>query len=90
MIINKIKEYRKIKNMTQKELASVLGVSRKTLSLIESGSVIPRVDIAYKLSLILEAPIQDLFYNEEYNVLCLKKQEERFKNVAKLYFKPDK
>ncbi len=90
MIANKIKKYRKIKNMTQKELASALGVSRKTLSLIESSGVTPRIDIAYKLSLILEETVQELFCNEEYNVLCLKKQEERFKNVAKLYFKPDK
>lgn len=87
MITNKIKEYRKIKNMTQKEVASALGVSRKTLNLIESGSVTPRIDIAYKLSLILDATIESLFYNDEYKTLCFKKQEELFENVADLYFK---
>ena len=61
MITNKIKEYRKIKKITQEELASSLGISRKTLSLIESGSVIPKIDTAYKLSLILDATVEELF-----------------------------
>ncbi len=87
MITNKIKEYRKVKNLTQEELANELGVSRKTLSIIESGSVMPKVDIVYKLSLILEATVEELFYNEEYNTLCLSKQEESFNNIADLYFK---
>lgn len=85
MITNKIKEYRKNKKMTQEELANKLGFSRKTLSLIESGSVMPKVDIVYKLSLILEATVEELFYNEEYNELCLKKQEEYLTKLADAY-----
>lgn len=61
MITNKIKEYRKNKKMTQGELANELGISRKTSSLIESGSVIPKIDTAYKLSLILDATVEELF-----------------------------
>lgn len=61
MITKKIKEYRINRKMTQEELANELGVSRKTLNIIESGSVMSKVDVAYKLSLILEA---ELFYNE--------------------------
>ncbi len=87
MITNKIKEYRKNKNMTQEELANELGISRKTSSLIESGSVIPKIDIAYKLSLILDATVEELFYNKEYDDLRIKKQEESFNNIADLYFK---
>ena len=86
MITNKIKEYRIIKNKTQEELASALGVSRKTLSIIESGSVIPKIDTAYKLSLILDATVEELFYNKEYDDLRIKKQEESFKKIADLYF----
>ena len=85
MITNKIKEYRKNKKMTQEELANELGVSRKTLSIIESGIVIPKVDTVYKLSLILEATVEELFYNEEYNELCLKKQEVYLTKLADVY-----
>lgn len=87
MITNKIKEYRKVKNMTQKELASALGVSRKTLSFMESGSIIPKVDTTYKLSSLLEAMVEDLFNNKEYDDLRIKKQESNFNNIANLYFK---
>ena len=87
MITNKIKEYRKNKKMTQGELAIELGVSRKTLSIIESGRVIPKIDTAYKLSLILDATVEELFYNKEYDDLRIKKQEESFNNIADLYFK---
>lgn len=85
MIINRIKEYRKNKNMTQEELANELGVSRKTLNLIESGSVVPKVDIAYKLSLILEVTVEEIFYNEDYNNLSLKKKEEYLTKLAVAY-----
>ena len=86
MITNKIKEYRKNKNMTQEELANELGVSRKTLNIIESGSVMPKVDVAYKLSLILEAKVEELFYNEEYYKLSLIKQEEYLTKLADMYY----
>lgn len=90
MITTKIKEYRKIKNITQAELASSINVSRKTLSLIEKGNLIPKIDIAYKLSIVLDATVQELFHDEEYNTLCLKKQEETFNKITDLYFKVSK
>lgn len=86
MITNKIKEYRKNKRLTQEELASELDVSRKTINLIESGKLLPKIDLVYKLSLILNEPIENLFYNEEYESLCLKKQEESFLKIANVYF----
>ncbi len=73
--------------MTQEELAIELAISRKTLSLIERGSVIPKVDIAYKMSSILDVTIEILFYNDEYKALCLRKHGELFENIADLYFK---
>lgn len=61
MITNKIKEYRKNKRLTQDELASELDVSRKTINLIESGKLLPKIDLVYKLSLILDEPIETYF-----------------------------
>lgn len=86
MITNKIKKYRKTKNITQEELANELEVTRKTLNLIENNKILPKVDVAYKICLILDITIEKLFYNEEYKVLCLKKQEESFIKIADAYF----
>ena len=86
MIINKIKEFRKVKNLTQDDLAEYLGVTRKTINQIESGNVLPKIDVAYKLSIILGATVEQLFLNDDYNKHSKKKQEETFEKIANTYF----
>ncbi|MDD2181434.1 MAG: helix-turn-helix transcriptional regulator [Bacilli bacterium] len=86
MITNKIKEYRKNKRLTQDELASELDVSRKTINLIESGKLLPKIDLVYKLSLILDEPIENLFYNEKYYEHSQKQKEKSFEEIASTYF----
>lgn len=51
-MVSKVREIRKEKQMTQDYLASVSGISRKYLSLIETNKATPSVDIAVRLSLI--------------------------------------
>ncbi|HPE14920.1 MAG TPA: helix-turn-helix transcriptional regulator [Bacilli bacterium] len=86
MIINKIKEFRKVKNLTQDDLAKELGVTRKTINQIESGNVLPKIDVAYKLSVILGTTIEQLFLNNEYSEHSKKQQEETFEKIADIYF----
>ena len=86
MIINKIKEFRKVKNLTQDDLAKELGVTRKTINQIESGNVLPKIDIAYKLSIILGATVKQLFLNDNYNKHSKKQQEKTFEKIANTYF----
>ena len=86
MIINKIKEFRKVKNLTQDDLAKELGVTRKTINQIESGNVLPKIDVAYKLSIILGATVEQLFLNDDYNKHSKKQQEKTFEKIADIYF----
>ncbi|NCC71683.1 transcriptional regulator [bacterium] len=86
MIINKIKEFRKVKNLTQDDLAKELGVTRKTINQIESGNVLPKIDVAYKLSIILGTTVEQLFLNDDYNKHSKKQQEETFEKIADIYF----
>ena len=86
MIINKIKEFRKVKNLTQDDLAKELGVTRKTINQIESGNVLPKIDVAYKLSIILGATVEQLFLNDDYNKHSKIAQEETFEKIANTYF----
>jgi len=48
--------------MTQKELADLVGVTRQTVNAIESNKYSPSLEVAFKISLVFKAPITDVFF----------------------------
>ena len=63
---NTLKVQRTIKNLTQEQLAELVGVTRKTINTVENGVYIPSTYLALKLSKVLEVSIEELFQlNEE-------------------------
>ena len=44
-LLNKIKVYRAMKNISQEELAVAIGVTRKTINTVETGKFIPSTDV---------------------------------------------
>lgn len=71
-MINTIKVCREEKNITQDLLAKSIGVSRRSIISIENGRSIPSVDIAMKISQVLEVPINQLFIVENENAQLAK------------------
>ena len=61
----KVAELRKINNLSQQELADLIGVSRKTISTIETGRFTPSVVIALKIARHFEQPVESLFELEK-------------------------
>lgn len=61
-MINMVKEYRKAKQMTQLELATAVGISRKYLSMIERNKTMPSIDIVVRLADGLSVNVERLFY----------------------------
>ncbi len=62
-IKNKLKEWRVRKgDLTQEELAKKIGVSRQTINAIEKGKYLPSLQLAFKLSLFFDVPIEEIFY----------------------------
>lgn len=62
---NRIRYYRFMSGeMTQQQLAEKAGVTRQTIIAIEKGSFNPSVKLALKLSKILNAKVEDLFFLE--------------------------
>ncbi|GMM85393.1 helix-turn-helix transcriptional regulator [Pseudoalteromonas sp. MTN2-4] len=57
----KVAELRKLNNLSQQELADLIGVSRKTISTIETGRFTPSVVIALKIARHFEQPVESLF-----------------------------
>lgn len=59
---NNIKDARREKNMSQTELAQLVGVSRNTISSIETGQFNPTAKLALVLCIALDKKFEDLFY----------------------------
>lgn len=59
--MNKIKEFRKKKNMSQSDISKIMGVKQNTISQWETGDRIPNVIQALKLAEILETTIESLY-----------------------------
>ena len=59
---NRIKEARSEKNLSQAALANLVGVSRNTISSIETGQFNPTAKLALVLCIALEKKFEDLFY----------------------------
>ncbi|MBD5401960.1 helix-turn-helix transcriptional regulator [bacterium] len=57
----KIKEYRKIKHITQVQLAELVNVDDKHISCIENGKSFPSPNLISKLAEVLEVEPKDLF-----------------------------
>ncbi len=58
---NHIAKLRAKHKISQQELAEAIGVSRKTISTIETARFVPSVVIALKLSAHFEVPVSDIF-----------------------------
>ena len=52
-------------DLSQQQMAEMVGCSRQTIISIESGCKNPSVEIALKLSLALNTPVNELFSLEE-------------------------
>ncbi len=61
-IINLVKEYRKERNITQEQLALLVGISRKYLSMIERNKTTPSIDVVVRLSEELSVNVERLFF----------------------------
>ncbi len=59
---NSLKEVRKEKGYSQQQLADEVGVSRNTISSIETGQFCPTAKLALILCIALEKKFEDLFY----------------------------
>lgn len=62
---NRIESIRKERGIRQEEFAKALGVSRQTISSLETGRYNPSIMLAYKIARFFEMTIEDIFIFEE-------------------------
>ena len=62
---NKVRGYRALQgDLTQQQLADVVGCSRQTIISIETSRFTPSVELAIRLANALNVKVEDLFYFE--------------------------
>lgn len=61
---NHLSEFRAAKKLSQAELAELAGVSRNTISAIETGLFCPTARLALVLCTILDKKFEEIFYFE--------------------------
>lgn len=62
---NNIATIRKIRKMTQQELADIIGIERTSLSQLETGAYYPSAETMKKISDALNAPLGEVFFNPD-------------------------
>lgn len=59
--MSRLSELRKQHNLTQVQLAGMIGSSRRTIQNIENNDKVPSVILAIKIAHVLNTTVEDLF-----------------------------
>lgn len=59
---NSIKVQRAKKDLTQEQLAELVGVTRTTINFVERGRWVPSAVLAIKIAKVFEVPFEEVFY----------------------------
>lgn len=62
---NRVRELRSQRDMTQEELAEIIGVSRQTINAIEKEKFDPSLPTAFKMAGLFQLPIEEIFHFEK-------------------------
>lgn len=63
--MNRVRDRRQEKGLSQMALAKKVGVARQTINMIENGKYNPSLDICIKLATSLGTDLNDLFWEVE-------------------------
>lgn len=64
VLLNNVKQARTEAGLSQAQLAEMIGVSRNTISSIETGQFSPTAKLALTLCIALDKKFEELFYFE--------------------------
>jgi len=64
-MMNKIKVYRAMHDLTQEDLAMAIGVTRQTILAIEKGKYVPSLDLAFRIARHFGVTVEDVFIYDQ-------------------------
>ncbi|MDC9722432.1 MAG: helix-turn-helix transcriptional regulator [Urechidicola sp.] len=62
---NNLKVERAIRNITQAQLAKIIGVSRQTINAMELNKYVPSTVLALKIARTFEKRVDDIFFLDD-------------------------
>lgn len=60
-LVTNLKKYRVMADMSQDELAALVGVRRETIVHLEAGKYNPSLKLAFDIAQIFKIPIEEIF-----------------------------
>lgn len=66
---NRIEQIRKERGIRQEEFAKLMGVSRQTISSLETGRYNPSIFLAYKIAKFFGLSIEEVFIFDEEEII---------------------
>lgn len=90
MLGEKIKLYRENKNMTQGEVAEILGVKAATISKYEAGTLEPNIESLKRLAELFDVSVDELVKEDDFdvskiNILEVLREQKNMKLKGNLY-----
>lgn len=73
-----LREARKARGLTQQQLAGRVYVTSRSIIALEKGEYSPSLLLAYRLSLALEVPMEELFCLSE----NLQEEDKKYENLS--------
>jgi putative transcriptional regulator len=64
-VINRVREQRAQRGLSQADLAARLGVSRQTVISIENGRYLPSLPLAFRIARVFDLPLDTMFIPED-------------------------
>ena len=61
----RLKSARAAKDLSQKSLADAVGVTRQTISAIESGNYNPSINLCISICRVLDKTLNDIFWEDD-------------------------
>ena len=71
---NSLRVYRAAKELTQADLAELIGVTRKSINAIEQGRMVPSTILALRLAHALGANVEDIFSLDDFDLSAITKR----------------
>ena len=64
-VINRVRELRQQRSITQVKMAEDLAITRQTINAIEKGKYNPSLELALRMLAYFDVPMDQLFYLKE-------------------------